>query len=114
MDEKKGADGDVGDSGVLLYSRTPALGRHILLDLSITDQSLLSDVEKLQAVFLDAAAAGNLTVIDKKFHKFSPHGVTGILVSLKICVCTWETNGRKIELSFIHFPFTSCRHINVC
>ena len=45
---KKGADGDGGDSGVLLNSRRPALGRHILLDLWITDQSLLSNVEKLQ------------------------------------------------------------------
>ena len=34
-----------------------------------------------QAALLRGAEAGNLTVLDKTFHAFSPHGITGMLVS---------------------------------
>ena len=34
----------------------------------------------MQDILLRGASAGNLTVLGEKFHTFSPHGVTGMLV----------------------------------
>ena len=40
-----------------------------------------ASIPRRQAALLRGAEAGNLTVLDKTFHAFSPHGVTGMLVS---------------------------------
>lgn len=68
-----------------------ALGRHILLELHGCDAGALNDVEALEKSFVTAAQESNATVLRTAFHKFNPHGVSGVVIISEshLTVHTW-------------------------
>lgn len=68
-----------------------ALGRQILVEFYDCDQSKLNDVIFTETALLQAAEASQATIISHSFHKFSPHGVSGVVVIAEshIAIHTW-------------------------
>lgn len=67
------------------------LGTHLLVDLCGCDSALLDSVDAVCEALMTAAEKAHVTVLDKSFHKFSPQGVTGVVVLAEshISVHTW-------------------------
>lgn len=72
-----------------------SLGRHLIAELYGCDKKTLSTVEKVQRVMIAAAKAANATVIDSIFHRFSPWGVSGVVVieESHFAIHTWPEHG---------------------
>ena len=71
------------------------IGMHVVLDLYECDPQILDDIEKIEEILTEAAEVANATVIDKRFHKFSPQGVSGVVVVSEshIAIHTWPEHG---------------------
>lgn len=71
------------------------LGRHILVELYGSPSSVLNDVIRIEACMVKAARAANATVIDTSFHRFSPCGVSGVVVihESHLSIHTWPEYG---------------------
>ena len=67
------------------------LGTHIILEYSGCEQSILKDVDKIRASLLEAARLSGATIIDERFHHFSPLGVSGIILIKEshLSIHTW-------------------------
>lgn len=77
------------------------LGRHILIDLYDCNKDLLDNKEYIENVMLKAAEIGNATIVNSSFHKFSPYGVSGIVVISEshLSIHTWvEFNYAAIDV----------------
>ena len=72
-----------------------ALGRQILVDLYGCDAALLDDAEYLEECLKEAARNAGATLVDSTFHRFSPHGVTGVLTIQEshLTIHTWPEHG---------------------
>ncbi len=72
-----------------------ALGKHILLELFQCDPKALNDMHGLEEVFVTAARKSNATVLKTAFHKFNPHGVSGVVIISEshLTVHTWPEHG---------------------
>lgn len=68
---------------------------HLLLELHRCDQRKLNDSEFLESVMEQAALIAGARVVGRVFHRFSPHGVTGVLVveESHFSVHTWPESG---------------------
>ncbi len=71
------------------------LGRHLLLELREADPKKLNDVEGLKKTLLRAAEEAGTTIIDYTFRKFSPYGVSGVVVIAEshLSIHTWPEYG---------------------
>ncbi len=71
--------------------REQALGRHLIVELWDADPHLLDDAHALEQLLLQAARAANATVIQSVFHRFSPYGVSGVVVIAEshLTIHTW-------------------------
>lgn len=72
-----------------------ALGRQILIDLYGCDADLLDDAEYIETHLREAAESAGATFVDATFHRFSPHGVTGVLTIQEshLAIHTWPEHG---------------------
>ena len=72
-----------------------ALGRHFLLELKDCDRKLLNDLEALRKSLKDAAVECGAEVLGDSFHRFSPQGVSGVVVIAEshLFVHTWPEHG---------------------
>lgn len=72
-----------------------ALGKHILVDLYECPAELLNDVDHIEESMKKAARAANAAIVDANFHRFSPHGVTGVLTIQEshLAIHTWPEYG---------------------
>ncbi|HEY1729053.1 MAG TPA: adenosylmethionine decarboxylase [Candidatus Baltobacteraceae bacterium] len=72
-----------------------ALGTHILCELSGCDPNILTDVEGIQEILKAAALKANATVLTTAFHRFEPHGVSGVVVIAEshLSIHTWPETG---------------------
>ncbi|MDP6347620.1 MAG: adenosylmethionine decarboxylase [Dehalococcoidia bacterium] len=72
-----------------------ALGTQLLLEMRGCDPGLLDDLGYIQDVLLAAAVEMDATVLGHTFHKFSPHGVTGIVAIAEshLSIHTWPEYG---------------------
>ncbi len=70
---------------------TPALGRHVLLELYHCGAGLLDTTDDIEQKLTKAAELGRATIIETAFHHFSPYGVSGIVVIAEshISIHTW-------------------------
>ena len=57
-----------------------ALGKHVLAEFYNCDKVLINDEKYTEELFITAAKEAGATVIKSAFHKFSPHGVSGVVV----------------------------------
>jgi len=72
-----------------------ALGKHLLLELKDCDKEVLNDISFLKSVLLAAAGEAGATVLGESFHRFNPHGVSGVVIISEshLCIHTWPEHG---------------------
>jgi len=72
-----------------------ALGRHILVELYDCDKEALNDLDLIREVMLKAAIDCGAVVLGESFHRFSPQGVSGVVVIAEshISIHTWPEYG---------------------
>lgn len=68
-----------------------ALGRQILVEYYSCDESRINDVVYIEQSLINAVKASKATIISHNFHKFSPHGVSGVVVIAEshVAIHTW-------------------------
>ncbi|MGB9681887.1 MAG: adenosylmethionine decarboxylase [bacterium] len=71
------------------------LGLHILVEISGCQANFLDNVDKIRELMIKAAIAANAHVKEAIFHKFSPVGVSGVVVIAEshISIHTWPEYG---------------------
>jgi S-adenosylmethionine decarboxylase len=71
------------------------LGRHILIEAYDCDPGILDDIEVVEETMVDAAFRAGAEVREVAFHKFSPQGVSGVVVISEshLSVHTWPEFG---------------------
>ncbi len=72
-----------------------ALGRHFLLELKDCDRELLNNLEALKELLRTAAVDCGAEVLGDSFHRFSPQGVSGVVVIAEshLFIHTWPEHG---------------------
>jgi S-adenosylmethionine decarboxylase proenzyme len=72
-----------------------ALGLHILADMHGCDPAILNDAEAIQVCLIEAAQCCGATIVSHCFHRFSPHGVSGVVVIAEshLAIHTWPEHG---------------------
>lgn len=71
------------------------LGRHLLLELREAEPKKLNDVEEIKRILMKAVEESGATLVDYTFRKFSPQGVSGVIVIAEshISIHTWPEYG---------------------
>jgi len=72
-----------------------ALGRHVLAEMYGCEPGMLDNVERVRDMMVAAALAAGAEVREVAFHKFSPQGVSGVVVISEshLAVHTWPELG---------------------
>ncbi|MDA8020998.1 MAG: adenosylmethionine decarboxylase [Thermoanaerobaculia bacterium] len=72
-----------------------AFGSHVLLDVWGVEQAILDDPDALRRHMSEAARRGGATVVEERFHRFAPQGVSGVVVLAEshVAVHTWPEHG---------------------
>lgn len=72
-----------------------ALGNHLIAEFYGCDTVLLNDEKWIEEVFIKSAQDAGATIVNWNFHKFSPHGVSGVIVISEshFTVHTWPEYG---------------------
>lgn len=70
------------------------LGRHFLCELSGCNPLALNDLDTVKRALNDAAAAAGVTILGSFFHRFEPHGISGLLCLAEshLAIHTWPAN----------------------
>jgi len=78
-----------------------ALGRQLLLELRDCNTETLNDVEYIGNCLRDTAREIGATVVNECFYRFSPHGISGVVIISEshICIHTWpEHNYAAVDV----------------
>ena len=72
-----------------------ALGRHILAEVYGCEPATLNSVDLVQKVMVQAAIEAGAEIREVAFHKFSPQGVSGVVVISEshLAIHTWPEYG---------------------
>lgn len=72
-----------------------ALGNHLLVELYNCDPDLIDDLDYVHSILKESAEISGATIIKEVFHKFSPQGVTGVIVISEshFAIHTWPEYG---------------------
>jgi len=84
------------------------LGKHFLAEFHNCSCEILNDENKIADIMTRAVEISNATIIRPFFHKFSPHGVSGIIVIAEshLAIHTWP------EFRFAAVDLFSCGDFN--
>ena len=68
-----------------------SLGRHILAEFYGCDFEELNNQDNIQVYMRNAAIKAKATIVNESFHKFSPWGVSGVIVIQEshLTIHTW-------------------------
>ena len=68
-----------------------ALGRHVLCEAYGCDPQILDDIGLIEVTMVDAALSAGAEVREVAFHKFSPQGVSGMVIISEshLAIHTW-------------------------
>lgn len=71
------------------------LGKHLLVEYHGCDAAVLNHVARIEAAMRGAAEAAGATVVTSTFHRFSPQGVSGVVVveESHLSIHTWPERG---------------------
>lgn len=71
------------------------LGRHVLAEFFDCDPNVLNNLELIEQHMGDAAVECGATVVQKCFHMFNPHGVSGVVIISEshLAIHTWPELG---------------------
>src|SRR5215469_11322339 len=66
-----------------------------MVELSDCNAQILSDVDKVGSILVAAAKAANAEVLQTAFHRFTPQGVSGVVViaASHLSIHTWPEYG---------------------
>lgn len=93
------------------------LGRHVLAEMYGCPFEVLNDIKKVESVMINAALEAGAEVREFVFHKFSPQGVSGVVVISEshLAIHTWPelgyaaidvfTCGEKVD------PWDACNYL---
>lgn len=83
-----------------------SLGRHILAEMYGCDPKILNDEELIEKAMVDSAREAGAEVREVAFHKFSPQGVSGVVVISEshLTIHTWP------ELGYAAVDVFTCGH----
>ncbi len=72
-----------------------SLGRHLLVEFYGCDAEVLDDVAAIEDHMRTAARKANSTIVNSTFHRFSPYGVSGVVVIAEshLSIHTWPEYG---------------------
>lgn len=72
-----------------------ALGNHLIIELYECSSKKINDLDFVESTMLDAARKSGAEIIKYAFHKFNPHGVSGIIVIAEshFSIHTWPEYG---------------------
>ncbi|OEH91870.1 adenosylmethionine decarboxylase [Bacillus solimangrovi] len=56
------------------------MGRHVIAELWDCNTDKLNDMDLIERIFVDAALKAGAEVREVAFHKFAPHGVSGVVI----------------------------------
>jgi S-adenosylmethionine decarboxylase proenzyme len=71
------------------------LGRQVLLEFYGCRRERLDNVKSIETAMLEAARRARATVVQATFNRFSPHGVSGVVVIAEshLAIHTWPEHG---------------------
>jgi len=71
------------------------LGRHLLAELFLCDVKVLDDLGAIEGYMKEAARVSGATIVESVFHRFQPHGISGVVVVAEshLAVHTWPEHG---------------------
>jgi S-adenosylmethionine decarboxylase len=71
------------------------LGRHLLVEFYNCDPNMLDNTAGIEAHMNEAARACGATIVQSVFHRFSPWGVSGVVVISEshLAIHTWPEHG---------------------
>lgn len=71
------------------------LGRHIIVELSQCNPNVLGSLSKVQEYIVEAAKRANAHIREVALHKFSPEGVSGVVILAEshLSIHTWPNIG---------------------
>jgi len=71
------------------------LGKHVIAELYDCDNEIINNEELVESIMLEAVDISGATTIKPVFHKFSPHGVSGVVVVSEshFAIHTWPEYG---------------------
>jgi len=72
-----------------------ALGKHLLMELKNCDKEMLDDLGSIKGAMLTAANEAGATVLGESFHRFNPHGISGVVILAEshLFIHTWPEYG---------------------
>ena len=72
-----------------------ALGKHLLLELKGCNEEVINDLSIIKSTLLEAAIEAGATVMGESFHRFSPQGVSGVVIIAEshLFIHTWPEYG---------------------
>ncbi|HYW34929.1 MAG TPA: adenosylmethionine decarboxylase [Balneolaceae bacterium] len=82
-------------------SEMEALGRQILVEMYNCDSKKINDITYVKSSLVKAVEASQATIISHDFHKFSPHGISGVVVIAEshVSIHTWpEYNYAALDV----------------
>ena len=81
-----------------------ALGRHLIVEYTNCSADVLNDITFLENSMLEAAALASTTVVESVFHRYSPQGVSGVVVIAEshMSIHTWP------EYNYAAVDFFTC------
>jgi S-adenosylmethionine decarboxylase len=97
--------------------RLQSLGRHILAEIYGCNYDLLNDVDTVEEFMISAALEAGAEIREFVFHKFSPQGVSGVVVISEshLAIHTWPELGYAAVDVFTCGdtvdPWDACRYL---
>lgn len=72
-----------------------SLGKHILVEFYNCNKKKLNDLKFVEDAMIGAAETAKATIVQDVFHKFSPHGISGVIVIAEshLAIHTWPEYG---------------------
>lgn len=77
------------------YEMKECLGRHVLAEIYDCSFEILNDVKQVEQIMVNAALEVGAEIREVVFHKFSPQGVSGVVVISEshLAIHTWPELG---------------------
>ena len=71
------------------------LGYHVLMEFHGCSQDIIADSDEVEQILLKAAEISKAHVVESIFHKFNPHGVSGVIIISEshFTIHTWPEHG---------------------
>lgn len=63
----------------------------MLVELNDCNSAVLRDLKRIESILLTAAKKSNATIVESRFHQFSPFGISGLVVIAEshLSIHTW-------------------------